>query len=169
MSESCPLETCKTPVSQYDLESSEVSFGRRAFFGGVLGLGATLWALLVGATPVLSFLWPKKSEAIVLKELVFEKNIKDFPPGSSKNLMFGSIPALLIHGTNGTLTVFNAKCSHLGCTVGYQEAKNIIYCACHGGMYDPNTGKNVGGPPPAPLQPLVAEVAKDGTITIKKA
>jgi nitrite reductase/ring-hydroxylating ferredoxin subunit len=168
-SEKCSMPSEGSCENKYDLDSKEVSFSRRAFFGGIIGLGATLWALLVGGTPILSFLWPKKSEAVAISELVLDFKLADFPEGASKNFIFGSIPALLIHGKGGKLTVFNAKCTHLGCTVGYQEDKNLIYCACHGGTYDPNTGKNVGGPPPAPLTPLVAEVAADGTITVKKA
>ena len=162
-------ESQNNPQGGYDLDSPEVSFGRRAFFGGILALGGGLWALLVAGTPILSFLWPKKSEVVTVTEMTFEKNLKDFPIGESKNFMFGSIPALLIHDSNGKLSVFNAKCSHLGCTVGYQKDKDVIYCACHGGTYDPNTGKNISGPPPAPLKPLVADVDADGTITIKVA
>jgi len=29
---------------------------------------------------------------------------------------------------------------------------NRIHCSCHGGVYDPHTGKNVSGPPPKPLK-----------------
>jgi cytochrome b6-f complex iron-sulfur subunit len=155
-------------AQRYDLANPEVNFGRRAFLGGVVGLGATLWALLIGGTPLLSYLWPKKTEEVAIKELKFEKKITEFPPGSSKNFMYGSMPALLIN-VGGTLSVFNAKCTHLGCTVQYQEEKKKIYCACHGGTYDPQTGKNIAGPPPAPLTPLKAEVQDDGTILIKKA
>ena len=158
----------ETQDVRYDLANPEVNFGRRAFLGGVVGLGATLWALLIGGTPLLSYLWPKKTEEVALTELTFEKKISEFPPGSSKNFMYGSIPALLIN-VGGKLSLFNAKCTHLGCTVQFQEDKNRIFCACHGGTYNPETGKNIAGPPPAPLTPMIAEVKDDGTILIKRA
>jgi len=155
--------------NEYDLDDDTVSFGRRAFVGGIAGFGVALWALIMGGGPLLSFLWPEKNDAIVLDELVFETKLADFPPGSSKNLMFGSIAALLIHEDSGKVVAYNAKCSHLGCTVQYQKDKSRIFCACHGGTYDPDTGKVLGGPPPKGLDPLVAEVSDDGTITIKRA
>ena len=61
---------------------------------------------------------------------------------------------------------FNATCSHLGCTVQYQTAKNNIYCACHGGTYDPATGNVVAGPPPEGLHKLLASV-EAGEIVIR--
>ncbi len=47
-------------------------------------------------------------------------------------------------------TVFSAVCSHLGCLVNYQKEKGEFVCPCHGGRYD-LSGKNIAGPPPAPL------------------
>ncbi len=47
-------------------------------------------------------------------------------------------------------TVFSATCSHLGCLVNYHKDKRVFICPCHGGRYD-LTGKNIAGPPPAPL------------------
>jgi Rieske Fe-S protein len=47
-------------------------------------------------------------------------------------------------------TVFSATCSHLGCLVNYNREKREFVCPCHGGRYDLD-GKNIAGPPPAPL------------------
>lgn len=46
--------------------------------------------------------------------------------------------------------VFSATCSHLGCLVNYHKEKREFVCPCHGGRYD-LSGKNIAGPPPAPL------------------
>jgi cytochrome b6-f complex iron-sulfur subunit len=48
------------------------------------------------------------------------------------------------------LSVFSATCTHLGCLVNYNKEKHEFVCPCHGGRYD-LTGKNIAGPPPAPL------------------
>jgi len=47
-------------------------------------------------------------------------------------------------------TVFSATCSHLGCLVNYNKQKREFVCPCHGGRYD-LAGRNIAGPPPAPL------------------
>lgn len=46
--------------------------------------------------------------------------------------------------------VLSATCSHLGCLVNYHKEKGEFVCPCHGGRYD-LSGKNIAGPPPAPL------------------
>jgi cytochrome b6-f complex iron-sulfur subunit len=51
------------------------------------------------------------------------------------------------------LAVFSATCSHLGCLVNYHRDKREFVCPCHGGRYD-LAGRNIAGPPPAPLARL---------------
>lgn len=53
--------------------------------------------------------------------------------------------------------VFSATCSHLGCLVNYHKEKREFVCPCHGGRYD-LSGKNIAGPPPAPLTALPARM-----------
>jgi Rieske Fe-S protein len=48
------------------------------------------------------------------------------------------------------LTVLSAVCSHLGCLVNYRKETREFVCPCHGGKYD-IAGRNIAGPPPAPL------------------
>jgi len=58
----------------------------------------------------------------------------------------------LVAGADG-LSVLSAVCSHLGCFVNYNRNKQEFLCPCHGGRYD-LTGRNIAGPPPAPLTAL---------------
>jgi cytochrome b6-f complex iron-sulfur subunit len=51
------------------------------------------------------------------------------------------------------ISVLSATCSHLGCLVNYSREKGEFVCPCHGGRYDLK-GKNIAGPPPAPLAML---------------
>ncbi len=55
------------------------------------------------------------------------------------------------------LTVLSATCSHLGCLVNYNREKGEFVCPCHGGRYDLN-GKNIAGPPPAPLSRIPTRI-----------
>ena len=92
----------------------------------------------------------------------------DFLPGAAKNFKFGSAPALLVRSEDGSFHAYNAICTHLGCTVQYNEEKKNIWCACHGGVYDTVTGKNLAGPPPKPLKALNVEV-QEGEIIVSRA
>ena len=62
------------------------------------------------------------------------------------------------------LSVLSATCSHLGCLVNYSKEKREFVCPCHGGRYD-LAGKNIAGPPPAPLTRFPIQV-RDGMVSI---
>jgi cytochrome b6-f complex iron-sulfur subunit len=84
--------------------------------------------------------------------------------GEAKMFKFGAKPAMLIHHQDDSWVALIAVCTHLGCTAQYESAKNRIFCACHGGVYDPKTGGNVSGPPPRPLTRLEVKVTADGVV-----
>ncbi len=93
---------------------------------------------------------------------------KDYLPGSGKLFLFGSKPALLLRRRDGRFVALFATCTHLGCTVKFAQEQDRITCACHGGVYDPDTGRNIGGPPPAPLKPLVVST-DGGAVVVRRA
>lgn len=66
---------------------------------------------------------------------------------------------VFIVSSSGKLTVLSAVCSHLGCLVNYRKESKEFVCPCHGGKYD-ITGRNIAGPPPAPLTTYPVEVKK---------
>ncbi|MBW1942568.1 MAG: ubiquinol-cytochrome c reductase iron-sulfur subunit, partial [Deltaproteobacteria bacterium] len=55
------------------------------------------------------------------------------------------------------VVVFNTTCTHLGCTVHWDESKQLYLCACHGGIFDAD-GHVSAGPPPRPLDHHVFKV-----------
>jgi cytochrome b6-f complex iron-sulfur subunit len=55
------------------------------------------------------------------------------------------------------LIVLSATCSHLGCLVNYNKEKGEFICPCHSGRYD-RSGRNIGGPPPGPLNRLPVRI-----------
>ncbi|MEZ4489722.1 MAG: Rieske (2Fe-2S) protein [Cyanobacteriota/Melainabacteria group bacterium] len=142
---------------------SRGAFMQTCFYGF-----AGAWGLMT-LYPVCRYLTPAGGEdekAVV--ESVTVCKADELPPGSGKNFKFGHKPALVTHTEDGQLHAFIAICTHLGCTVQFNNEKDLIWCACHGGAYDPSSGKNVQGPPPKPLAPLkVANV--DGNIVVSRA
>ena len=53
---------------------------------------------------------------------------------------------------SGELQVRSAKCTHLGCTVGWNPAEETFDCPCHGSRFAPD-GSVVNGPAARPLPP----------------
>jgi len=94
---------------------------------------------------------------------------KDLPgPGSATMFLFGSQPSMLIHHEDKSWVAFDAVCTHLGCTVGFEPENKRIFCPCHGGTYDMHTGAVVAGPPPKGLTVYKVE-ANNGNITVSRA
>ena len=65
------------------------------------------------------------------------------------------------------LVVYSATCTHLGCTVQWDERKGLFLCACHGGRFDIN-GAVKAGPPPRPLDRHTFKV-EDGYVFVEVA
>ena len=75
---------------------------------------------------------------------------------------------LLIRLPDGSLRAYSAVCVHLWCLVDYKPNMGIIFCPCHGSVYDPENGVAKTGP--AALQPnktlpwVKIELDEDGNI-----
>ena len=141
---------------------------RRAFVKVGMGLFGVAYAGLV-AYPIYRYLATPavRAEAEAAVTSVELPDAGTLAAGSALMFRFGSKPALLIHHANDTWVAFSAVCTHLGCTVQYEPQNNRIHCACHGGTYDPNTGKNISGPPPRPLTMFAVEVT-NGKVVVKR-
>jgi len=132
--------------------------GRRQVLNALLGSGtvATLGAILY---PIFRFMVPPKVVESASSSVVAAK-VAELKPNQGRIFRFGSKPGLLIQTPSGEYRAFTAICTHLDCTVQYREDEKLIWCACHNGRYD-LTGKNVGGPPPRPLEEFQVNVRGD--------
>jgi nitrite reductase/ring-hydroxylating ferredoxin subunit len=63
--------------------------------------------------------------------------------------------AMLLHLPGGRFVAYSQKCTHLSCAVYYQPERGRLFCPCHDGVYDPETGDPVAGPPQRPLARIV--------------
>lgn len=57
----------------------------------------------------------------------------------------------------GAYQVLDATCTHLGCTVRWDESDQHFHCPCHDARFGPD-GAVVSGPPPQPLRQLATKV-----------
>ena len=128
--------------------------------------GSTGTLLAVLLYPILRYIAPPEQSEAAASAVVAGK-VKDFPPNSGKIVRFGSRPAIVVHIPGGEFRAFSAVCTHLQCTVQYRPDLELVWCACHNGRFD-LAGRNVGGPPPRPLDPLAVTVRGDDVVLSRK-
>jgi len=138
---------------------------RRKFLDWFLGtsVGAMCASVLY---PIFRYLVPPDVPEAQTNRAVAARE-GDLKPNESKVFPFGSQPAILIRGADGTYHAFSATCTHLNCTVQYRGDLRQIWCACHNGFYD-LAGANVSGPPPRPLEQFTVHVT-EGEIVVSKS
>ena len=73
-------------------------------------------------------------------------------------------PAILVRLAGGELRAFSQHCTHLGCVVYWEHAREQMLCPCHDGVFDGRTGSVVAGPPQRPLARIAVEVRDDGMV-----
>ncbi len=146
-----------------EIEHKSVST-RRDFLNTVIGGGFFAWFLGI-LYPIFTFLQPPKSKEVKISQVVIGK-VEDMAKDSSKIIKFGDKPVIVIRKASGEYVALTAICTHLDCTVQYRKDFGQIYCACHNGRYDLN-GKNVSGPPPAPLEKFAITLRGDDVVVHK--
>lgn len=67
---------------------------------------------------------------------------------------------------DGNPEVFSATCTHLGCSVNWEEDASEFACPCHGGRFAAN-GDVVAGPPPEPLPKLSARMDENEELVVE--
>ena len=142
--------------------------GRRSLLGWFLGTGAGAFFASV-AYPITRFVIPPKVEESSAATVTLDIKPASLKPNSGQIFKFGGRPGILVRTPAGELKAFSAVCTHLGCTVQYREDLQHIWCACHNGHFDPLTGRNIGGPPPRPLDAYTANARGDKVVVSRNA
>lgn len=62
-------------------------------------------------------------------------------------------------------TVFDPRCTHLGCPYRWDQDKKQFLCPCHAGVFGPD-GTVVSGPPPRPLDRYAVKIV-NGRLMIR--
>lgn len=137
---------------------------RRRFLDILLGSGivATLASILY---PIIEFMIPPRVTEAQQNSVTAGK-VGELKPNSAKIFKFGRTPGLLVMTATGEYRAFSATCTHLDCTVQYRPDTKQIWCACHNGQYD-LMGRNIGGPPPRPLEVYTVRLRGDDIVVSK--
>lgn len=124
-------------------------------------IGATAACVgVMAAWPAVRSLTPSRS---VSSSRAVVGTRAEFAPGTASTRALGGRAVVVVSSVDGTLRAFDARCSHLGCTVGFDAEAREIACACHGGRFALD-GRVLAGPPPAPLRALRIEVVGDEVV-----
>jgi Rieske Fe-S protein len=137
-------------------ETGHELVSRRGFLDVMLAAGAGGLAL-AAVYPVSRYIFPPDSGEASVSSVMLSLKPADIPAGTGQIFKFGTRPGIIIRTADGQLRAFSAICTHLSCTVQFREDLQHIWCACHNGHFDLN-GRNIAGPPPAPLTPYQVKV-----------
>lgn len=137
---------------------------RRRFLDYLLGTSAiaTLGAIVY---PIFKFMSPPQIIESTENSVVAAK-LSELPVNSGKIFKFGNKPGIIVRTSVGELKAFSALCTHLECIVQYRPDTKQIWCACHNGQYNLN-GKNIGGPPPRPLEEFEVNTRGDDVVVTR--
>jgi cytochrome b6-f complex iron-sulfur subunit len=119
-----------------------------------------LTALGAFAYPLFRFLLPVESLTKV-KSVTIPKG--EVPVNTTKDLMIGPTPVIIIHARDKGFLAFSKVCTHLGCLVKYDKERQIFICPCHAGEFNLE-GNVISGPPPRPLQKFAVRVDGDNIV-----
>ena len=117
--------------------------------------------------PVLRYLIPPVAGEAATGSVTLPFKPEELAADTGKIFKFGNRPGLVIRTAGNELKAFSATCTHLGCIVQYRPDLGHIWCACHNGHYDLN-GRNISGPPPAPLEEYTVNLRGDQIVVGKK-
>ena len=115
-----------------------------------------LGAAFTGITAMgMRFVTPKKRD---LERRIFTLHLDELPINSTRKFqdLRGKDLVLVRTGEN-EIKAMSTVCTHLGCTVYWEQDRQEFYCPCHQGRFDKN-GEVVAGPPPTPLETYKVEI-----------
>ncbi len=141
-----------------DSETSRRSFLTRLWL--ILGGVALVEFIVVG----ISFLRPRKSKAGKEKAaaMITAGNVDKFTPKSVTAFVRGRF--YLSRLEDGGFLALSHKCTHLGCTVPWDEKEMKFMCPCHGSAFD-ITGEVIDAPAPRALD-IYAVVIENNVVKV---
>ena len=139
------MKTEKKPTEKEALTTHP----RRGFLNALWWvLGAVALAEVIGL--VVAFLWPARRSARNegVGGMITCGPVADFPVNTVAAFQRGHFYLARLSG--GGFMALSRKCTHLGCTVIWDEKKNRFECPCHASAFD-LAGDVISKPAPRPL------------------
>ncbi|MBI4260813.1 MAG: Rieske 2Fe-2S domain-containing protein [Actinobacteria bacterium] len=86
------------------------------------------------------------------------RSIEELGPGEGGVVLAAGRRVAAYRGEDGSLHALSSRCTHMGCTVGWNDAERTWDCPCHGSKYD-RDGHVVRGPAEKDLSPVALDEA----------
>ena len=124
---------------------------RRSFLSKVwIGLGAIAGIEVLGIS-INFLLHSSKNAKKDLSSFIIVGNVDDFKPNSVTPFRSGRF--YLSRLSDGGFLAMSLKCTHLGCSVGWNESESRFVCPCHSSSFELN-GNVISPPAPSALDLL---------------
>jgi Rieske Fe-S protein len=119
----------------------------------------TKWASFVGAAALAAggfAVWRARGKKFPRMNIALGDEV---PVGGTKIFTYPTDeePCILLRPTSTTYVAYSRLCTHNACPVFFDDARNVVYCPCHGGVYSIADGSVLAGPPPRPLPRILLE------------
>lgn len=155
------------------------AIGRRQFMAYGTGIIGAVIASIVGVPIINYFISPALGRSQATAESVWKELgvISQFPVGVPTKVEYSLTQKIgwevvetkravwVVNQGDSKVTVYNNRCTHLGCAVYHDEKANTLNSPCHGGVFRVSDGKVMEGPPPRALDTMPVKV-ENGRISI---
>ena len=144
-------------------KDKDVLMPRRSFLMSVC-LGASMLSFGgFSAYGVGKFLFPPGALSGEGESETVRIPFSEIPVGTAKIIRYKGDPSIIVRVSDRSVRALSAACTHLGCIVKWDSAKEALICPCHAAFFDLN-GNVIGGPAPSPLQSLPVKIVQDEVI-----
>ena len=138
---------------------------RQLLRAGLFGLAALAAAEVTAAvTPFLRVNRIVGLGEVVATGLTREDALARFAATNDAPILYPQHRFFLLHAPGGIIAAYR-KCTHLGCAVPFDRAKDQFNCPCHGSIYDKRTAVVIRDPAPRPLD-LFHVSERDGKLFV---
>ncbi len=117
-------------------------------------------ALFAATAGIVGLGYVRKSNTSTARQAILRAT--DLPIGGVHYFQYPTAEdqAILLRLADGSFAAYSGKCTHLSCAVYYKKEKGELFCPCHEGVFDPQTGEAIAGPPQRALPKIV--IKQDG-------